>query len=1110
MAVAFEITFPVGSILDKCNQQIQNYVELVGLGRALITNHKEVFPFAVFTDVTSTVRTNEENVDRLLQVVKARGLQGFVKFVSTLLNDRISNHVILGRSLLAEVQKVFEEQNGEFPQEERALLIPLLNILDPVKPPPPSLGGDEEVPRHARVVRRVLAEHGERLRQEIQLASLRLLLVKHGVLTQEEYEDLTELPPEQRNEELIRRVARKSDLAVVAFHRCLNESPKHAKLAELFDQAMKNPEEEEEEGSEQDENTGHVEPPPSTKTDKMAVFLCMEEYIRLAEDSRAVGFSLHSVNHRYKQNRERLKSCLRECGFEVVDLGNLFVREEAASEEPRPRKEVLYDLYQKYVVNRCEDNGTVFIYVTGLLYPAEIEQDKISKQSPLEKAYSGAILLHGAPDICRRHEESICAHDLNQWVELLPTPFITMLIDCHASHIALYARQQKPKESYILEFPWLELTRWNSRTVVYGLSPDKQAVLYVPPEAVKPEHPFGLLTEKFVKVFESWIHRGKPATTTHILFYEQISYYWNGRQRAHLLFSPSIQGDVDRTFLGGDGYPYRQWLRADLMSNKSPSSPRERFDLARVQLRTSKMAGLIIGDVLDAFHICRPEEVFKGRVVEAHQMCAIVAMENVEALAQLLEEEYRDIPPGRDSSMDFLCLRKSSLLHVKKDYTVFLDLGEDDCSKLKHHINTSPLLTVVDSSEDVKIVVKKEGQAYTIEDLSGDVTYRPKVKDIVHVPSLLEMMAWFKFVKAIPAGPFSPRHSCYLTYNTDQPLLNSGIAIEASPHNASHPVSAAILNFGVKPLFWEPGECNGDAWMRINLASNHVITALEIRGDATNDFYARELKILYQKMFSKDFVYRKDILQLPANVTAQKVTLQMCETVIARDEPCLRFLSKEGTVLTCNGRKEVTWEWKSANNLESQFVFDEPSNVDRLELTDMAVNQTIKVTLHSDLTTYSPTPNANLKFSSAWPRRYKFDTPIVASLIELHPINPPSSSSDKPPKVSMQVQLYGVKYAATLEVEEKERLTVHFENKEDFPVFVYMLCLEETGMVQFVFSEFVRGKSKDKSEGGSTMKKFISTSFPKEHNVPAITDTYKVFVSRKMMYLEPYIQRRPS
>ena len=85
-------------------------------------------------------------------------------------------------------------------------------------------------------------------------------------------------------------------------------------------------------------------------------------------------------------------------------------------------------------------------------------------------------------------------------------------------------------------------------------------------------------------------------------------------------------------------------------------------------------------------------------------------------------------------------------------------------------------------------------------------------------------------------------HMCTHTYmhtlthahtDTDQPLLNSGIAIEASPHNASHPVSAAILNFGVKPLFWEPGECNGNAWMRINLASNHVITALEIRGECS-------------------------------------------------------------------------------------------------------------------------------------------------------------------------------------------------------------------------------------------------------------------------------------
>ena len=98
---------------------------------------------------------------------------------------------------------------------------------------------------------------------------------------------------------------------------------------------------------------------------------------------------------------------------------------------------------------------------------------------------------------------------------------------------------------------------------------------------------------------------------------------------------------MDRTFLGRDGYPYRQWLRADLISNASPSSPKERFDLTRVHIRTSKMAGLMVGDMLDVFHICWPEEVFKGKVVEAHLMYAVVTMEKDEALAKMLEKEYQ-------------------------------------------------------------------------------------------------------------------------------------------------------------------------------------------------------------------------------------------------------------------------------------------------------------------------------------------------------------------------------------------------------------------------------------------------------------------------------------
>ena len=69
-------------------------------------------------------------------------------------------------------------------------------------------------------------------------------------------------------------------------------------------------------------------------------------------------------------------------------------------------------------------------------------------------------------------------------------------------------------------------------------------------------------------------------------------------------------------------------------------------------------------------------------------------------------------------------------------------------------------------------------------------------------------------------------------------------------------------------------------------------------GDATKDFYPRELNISYWKiLFSKDFYISGGALKIPANVQARKVSLQMCEPVVTRDEPSLRFLSKGGVTL---------------------------------------------------------------------------------------------------------------------------------------------------------------------------------------------------------------------
>ena len=93
----------------------------------------------------------------------------------------------------------------------------------------------------AKVVRRVLVKHCDRFHNEIQLANLRAFLLKHFVLLPEEIEQLMRCPPSERNTELIKTLAGKPDAAVRAFVCCLRESPKHTKLAELFDQDTQSP-----------------------------------------------------------------------------------------------------------------------------------------------------------------------------------------------------------------------------------------------------------------------------------------------------------------------------------------------------------------------------------------------------------------------------------------------------------------------------------------------------------------------------------------------------------------------------------------------------------------------------------------------------------------------------------------------------------------------------------------------------------------------------------------------------------------------------------------------------------------------------------------------------
>ena len=89
----------------------------------------------------------------------------------------------------------------------------------------------------AKAFRRTLDRHRERLQNEIQLFKLRPYLLKRAVLSQGELEQLSNCPPAQRNEELLKTLYGKPNTAMLEFVCCLKEIPKHAELAKLFDQS---------------------------------------------------------------------------------------------------------------------------------------------------------------------------------------------------------------------------------------------------------------------------------------------------------------------------------------------------------------------------------------------------------------------------------------------------------------------------------------------------------------------------------------------------------------------------------------------------------------------------------------------------------------------------------------------------------------------------------------------------------------------------------------------------------------------------------------------------------------------------------------------------------
>ncbi len=282
-------------------------------------------------------------------------------------------------------------------------------------------------------------------------------------MSAEEDQKLTSEQPPQRNKQLLEMARSKETLGLLGLLECLRENPEHKELANLFE-ASPGP-------AKPTEGASSVvarRKVPLKKTDRLAVFITMDEYVVLCPVTyRPKEKNMADFNKDFRQHKQELRACLERLHYDVVDFR--LTEEEGEEESGAPERVMsqeytsrVGELFQKQVVGRCNEGAVVFIHISGIQFPFR-EQDR----DPMRHdSYQGAVLIHGSSELSRKRLDCLRAQDLCHWVEQLPTEYITFLIDCHLSHVVRFGKNEEPREVEIMEDSWRLLTSLQSSTVV--------------------------------------------------------------------------------------------------------------------------------------------------------------------------------------------------------------------------------------------------------------------------------------------------------------------------------------------------------------------------------------------------------------------------------------------------------------------------------------------------------------------------------------------------------------------------------------------------------------------------------------------------------------------
>lgn len=813
---------------------------------------------------------------------------------------------------------------------------------------------------------------------------------------------------------------------------------------------------------------------------RIMVVISMETYY----DSTNLNEKLHLKLYDGKPvsvMRNELCCVFEEFGFTIINITHELMKNKCVGQTC---EDFVKECFEKNVGCICDKNTVVLLCILGRAYAI--------------KDVGMCLLWSDRVTIKHKFQDYITEKQLIVGLKSLPTHYITILADCYWDTDTNYYQLHEAEK------PWQHLCPWDSRNVIFTTRPVMGKTTI---------QEYGHLSHIFIHVVKNWKHRGEPDNITHYNISDAIALQF----RDDLMIQPCILGDVDRQFLGYKNIPSPIHFIGEVTDD-------------RVTLGCGSLMGFRQNESVYIYHLTQPEILFNGVVNNVDKLTCTVCV--CEEDMKQWKDTFQDAKNVQEKGVLYVSVCR--VLECEEGFKIYINMKNTESEEeLLSYIKHSGVIVGISDTADIQV---KQHDEHKFQVIDKSIRLNRVVSSIELVKSMINIIACNKYIRNIKSFPLEEMYySCYMYPEQAKPLLSKEkngkeFGLSTNSDNSSGTIDNALCDLG-EESGWTPSV--PQSILGITFKTNHLLTAVEVRGVKDgwiphhyNIFCRPKISMSPERFegpkkscrlktcdinfinemgadtmilapltirefdFSKKYFFCFRLLQkLHNDVThVEEISLDY------NQYPGYEFSpppNQEGTIsLTTNGwltvmcpiSPQYPLNFAIKRNLKlTQFQTKIPDEL--LDSQDIIPVQMFELRFFQQ---FPRQPNLIIQTPSIWPERRRFIEPVLCSEVVISPV-----FVHIPNYICLQVQLFGNTNMYEIDAYDGELIHLDLYNNRACPVYVLILCVEDTGGVSIISNDILFAKRE--SGVSSHYLKQIQTFLPQ--GLCEVQDLYKVIVS---------------